>query len=491
MGNGLFFQSNNAEELTTAIVAQVTDIIEKAQAFTSATVPSSRTTHGDSFFFSYFLPKQQTAFWEGHLKTFGFSGSGEVVTPDGRCAAGLDATAMPPCDTNGLLRTSEPGYWDAAHELPDPDARRLYLESGATNFLTQPPEFSVPAGSEAAMAASFNLWEGIDDLDAPYDSLPSPTSGDMAVALVDLLRGCEFGSSPCIPRMNEAGEQIYLGDIFHSNPLVVGSPNSPINESSYVTFANTHRGRPRVIYAGANDGFVHGFHAGTWRTKVLDESGVETSEDLVPPRYDVGTGEELMGFMPYTVRNVVKDLPKDTTFPRSMNAVDASPAAADVWLYRSVLSGSSLGTPDPTLGYPDPLGSGPKSPEQWRTVLMGGLRSGGQSYYALDITEPVDSAAASSTAYPRYLWGFPCDACAQATNPSSASETAWMGYTWSDPVITRVRVRSDQNENPPRIRALGRDLRGGLSPARRSQQHRVQDARRHGIYRGRPWNLRG
>ncbi|MFP6661295.1 MAG: hypothetical protein VCB78_07545 [Myxococcota bacterium] len=447
VGNGLFFQSNNAEELTTAIVTQVTDIIEKAQAFTSATVPSSRTTHGDSFYFTYFLPKQQSPFWEGHLKSFGFDGAGDVVTPDGRCAAGTNTTATPPCTTNGLLRTSEPGYWDAADEMPAPASRRLFVEDGATAFGGSPPTFAIGAGGEAAMAASLNLWEGIDDLDAPYSDLAGTTSGDMAVALVDWLRGCEFGSSPCLPRVNDANEKIYLGDIFHSNPLVVGSPSAPINEASYVEFANAHRDRPRVIYAGANDGFLHGFHAGTWQTKVLDAMGQPTSETLIPPRYDVGTGEELMGFMPYAVRDGIKELPKDLSFPRGMEAVDGSPVAADVWLYRPVSAGS-FGAPDPLLGYPPPLGSGVKTAEQWRTVLIGNLRDGGQALHALDISDPIEAASESSNSYPRYLWGFPCESCGAASNPASAAESAWIGNTWSDPVITKVRVLSEQNANP-------------------------------------------
>ncbi|MFQ5473464.1 MAG: hypothetical protein ACE5FA_11350, partial [Dehalococcoidia bacterium] len=56
-GNGLFFFSNNAEQLAPAIISAVADIIEKTQAFTSATVPASRTTDGDNFYTSFFLPK--------------------------------------------------------------------------------------------------------------------------------------------------------------------------------------------------------------------------------------------------------------------------------------------------------------------------------------------------------------------------------------------------------------------------------------------------
>ena len=447
VGNGLFFHSNNAEELTVAVVAQITEIIEKTQAFTSATVPSSRTTDGESFYFSFFLPQEDSGFWEGHLKNFGFTGDGDVITADGRCAAGTEAAGVPPCQVNGVLRTFEEGYWDAAEERPGPADRRLYLDDGSIGIFQKPPVFEVAVGAESQMAAAFNLVEGVDDLDAPYDGLASGTAGSMAQALVGVLRGCEFGSEPCAPRVDDAGRKRYLGDIFHSNPLVVGSPNAAINESSYAIFANAHRQRPRVIYAGANDGFLHAFHAGTFRAKVLDGSGNETDLDLSPPRHDFGTGVELFGFMPYDVRNQVKELPKQTSFPRLLETVDGSPVAADVWFYRSV-NGGGLGSPNPTLGYPAPFGTGLKSPEQWRTVLLTGLRNGGRSYFALDISEPVEAPTQGSTDYPRYLWSFPCEACAGAVNPNTEAEVAWMGNTWSEPVITRVRVKSDSIENP-------------------------------------------
>ena len=49
----------------------------------------------------------------------------------------------------------------------------------------------------------------------------------------------------------------------------------------------------------------------------------------------------------------------------------------------------------------------------WKTILVGGLNSGGSSYYALDVTDPVD---------PKPLWEF------TDTN---------LGLTYGNPVITK------------------------------------------------------
>ncbi len=441
VGNGLFFQSNNAEELADAIVASVADIIEKTQSFTSATVPASRTADGDNFYTSFFLPQANTGFWEGHLKNFGFTGDGDIVNKAGFCATGESASDSPPCDTNGALRFFDEAYWDAAEMVPDPDDRNLYVEISDTSMFQQPAEFSIPTGEEANAAAMLGFQAGVDDLDAPYSTLSPNTPSDMAVALVDVGRGCKFGISPCETRVNESGDKIMLGDIFHSNPVVVGSPNAPVNDSSYRLFVDQKRERTRVIYAGANDGFLHAFHAGTWQTHVLDTEGVPTSVPLAAPTHDRGTGEELFGFMPSAVRDVIKDLPKSTTFPRTMETVDGSPVAADAWFYREVQSGA-LGSVDPDLSPQD------EEPLRWRTFLMGGLRGGGESYYALDVTDPTGSASESTSSYPRYLWGFPCDDCGSAVNPDTTSEKSYVGNTWSEPVITRVRVKVNDGANP-------------------------------------------
>jgi Tfp pilus tip-associated adhesin PilY1 len=77
----------------------------------------------------------------------------------------------------------------------------------------------------------------------------------------------------------------------------------------------------------------------------------------------------------------------------------------------------------------------PKSESQWRSIIMGSLRDGGPSYFALDVTDP------SSGDFPGYMWDFPCepDHCGSAVNPDTGPEAAYMGSTWSEPAIIRIR----------------------------------------------------
>jgi type IV pilus assembly protein PilY1 len=428
VGGGDFYSSDNPDELTTAITNAINSIVAKSQAFTSAAVPASRTTSGDNFYSAFFLPVLDSPMWVGHLKDFDFSASGEVLTPTGNCAIGVDPTAVPPCADTGALRTTANAFWDAASAMPAPASRKLYLELASHHFMDQPTALISPvtaaevtaSGATLASAAYFNVVTG-DYTATPYSVMSSNAVGPMASALSRYLRGCTFAQGPaCTARNDGAGGPEYLGDIFHSNPLVVGSPNSAINESTYTTFATTWRQRPRVVYAGANDGWLHAFQAGVWSTA------------LNPDGHTRGNGQELMGFMPYGIRKTIKTYIKNISGIRTTVTVDGSPIAADVWFNRT---GTNLATVDPNATS--------KTDTQWRTVLIQGLRDGGQSYHALDITDPPTAASVTTTTYPRYLWGFPVetDAVTEPTdNPVSDGEKAWMGNTWSEPVITRVYV---------------------------------------------------
>lgn len=150
-----------------------------------------------------------------------------------------------------------------------------------------------------------------------------------------------------------------LGDIFHSVPVLVSPPFGPSVDSSYNNFKQTNANRPTVLIAGANDGMLHGFRE--------------------------SDGEELWGFIPPEVLGRLQKLPLRS--PQHEYYVDSSPIVADV-----------------------------KVGGTWKTILVFGLRRGGRSYYALDITDPTD---------PLYLWSF---------------TDSKVGETWSEPAIGRVKM---------------------------------------------------
>jgi type IV pilus assembly protein PilY1 len=133
--------------------------------------------------------------------------------------------------------------------------------------------------------------------------------------------------------------------------------------------------------------------------------------------------------------------------------VDGSPQAADVWAY-----------PSPTTTA--------KSVSEWRTVVMGGLREGGRSYYALDVTDPA------SGQYPGYLWEWPLESDPDDVNVST-SHLWYLGESWSKPIITRVRVKVNTNDN----NGLGFErwvaiVTGGMAETGNPNDHASYDASR-------------
>ncbi len=133
--------------------------------------------------------------------------------------------------------------------------------------------------------------------------------------------------------------------------------------------------RTKVIIVGANDGMLHAF--------------------------DAATGVEKWAFIPNALlKNLKLSTAAHTYF------VDSSPKVADVW-------------------FPSSSGDTTKSADEWKTVLISGLRKGGTSYFALDITDTLN---------PRYLWEFP-----KATDPATQAK---VGQSWPEPAIGRVKLES-------------------------------------------------
>jgi type IV pilus assembly protein PilY1 len=394
VGGGLFYHSDHPEDLATAIVATVTDIVQKSQSFTAATVPATRTADGGNFYTSLFVPSDSTPFWEGHLKLFQITSAGDILDANGQCAL---SNPSPPgeCKSGSVSPDAVP-FWDAASQMPTPDSRNLFTSlpvSGTPQRVGFDTGLTLEALGDPSITTD-NLTTADIATYGGTAATNATTAEELADAIIENVRGCQMGTgvvNSCVTRSP------LLGDIFHSNPLVVGPPHGFLSEPSYVNFRTSYEMRQKVVYAGANDGFLHAFDTGTWQPSAS------------PPGYDRGTGAELFGFMPWPARRNIRYLPLDTG-ARDYYFVDGSPAAADVWFY-----------PTPTTATKATNGS------EWHTILVGGLRQGGDAYYGLDVTDP------SSGSYPGYLWEFPAE-----TDPASVQQ--YMGETWGTPIVTRIKV---------------------------------------------------
>ena len=399
VGNGLFFGVSDEAALAQAIIDSLQDIIEKSQSFTAATVPASRTAAGEQIYVSLFTPTSKSPYWNGTLRSYRFTVTGEILSSNGSCALD-DPTA--PCNSGGFLPTATyPPYWDAADEMPSPGARNLFVSK--LNLLSLPTvaNFEHTSTGGSLLALDFGVTYPPA---TPYNGSIATNAEQLTAEIVANVRGCYFGTGA-----NGVACQVrpsVLSDIFHSNPVVVGQPGYSTGEVSALAFRATNALRDRVIYAGSNGGFLHGFHAGDWQPVAS------------PPSYDAGTGVELFGFMPWPARQNLRHLPKDTG-GRDYYFVDGSPLVADAWLY--TLAGQTVKLP---------AGS------EWRTVLTGGMRQGGETYYALDITNPAAATCPLGeigSGYPCLLWEFPKENAA-------AGLKSTIGETWGEAIVTRIKL---------------------------------------------------
>ena len=150
-----------------------------------------------------------------------------------------------------------------------------------------------------------------------------------------------------------------LGDIAYSAPTIVGPPAYYYTENNYPTFKENNSNREKMVYVGANDGMLHAF-------KLSD-------------------GSELWAYIPSNLWEKLEHL-ADPEYCHEY-FVDLPPKVVDIY------DGSN-----------------------WKTVLIGGERGGGNTYFALDITDPDN---------PLILW--------ELTDQD-------LGETWSIPATGKVNI---------------------------------------------------
>jgi type IV pilus assembly protein PilY1 len=241
-------------------------------------------------------------------------------------------------DQNGVPLVDTP-VWSASEQLNN------VIEDGERLIVTFDPD--------ANMGVPFDYDTGLNATQKGYFQTLIPATiptgygdddGDYADERVDFLYGDETHEGTRFDNGELRDRAGLLGDFANSTPRYVGIPQGVKRDSEpyptsignlYSEFKSTYLDRAQLVYAGANDGMLHGF--------------------------DAVSGREKFAFVP----NVVMDDLYEFTLPGYLHemSVDGSPGINDIFLDDDGVS-------------------------HWRSILMGGLRAGGKGYYALDITDP-------------------------------------------------------------------------------------------------------
>ncbi len=421
------FFAASASELKDALSNIIQLVSTETRSFSSAAVPSVQAEEADKIYLSSFVPTLDSPIWPGRMDAFlrplplkeVVGENGEInLIPDAsiECSSSVESSChlwnvndpenydtlldqLPAAAQsavrltnvtaiqaalNGMLDYGDASYDDSDFQswLGAASSKRRVLyarQDGATGVIPAETRLFLPPVS--SLVNSDELWRDLirsleictfaSDTHPCYDA-----STAQGLDARDAVRRTQrFTIMPKVIRNPQNGEVLpfVMGDIFHSDPVVVSSPSNfqyftedigadSLGNGGYRDYVLEHRTRRRLLVVGSNDGQLHVFEAGTYSAG-LDDQGNLTGD------YTNGTGKELFSFVPRGVKPTLEAMSQPGVTDHRFT-VDGTVRVDDIYL-------DPVHTGTPTA-----------SEREWRTLLIGGLREGGKSYYALDVTQP-------------------------------------------------------------------------------------------------------
>jgi type IV pilus assembly protein PilY1 len=320
-------------------------------------------------------------------------------------------------DTSGNLTIASAANWDASCVLTG-------VASGSSCGSTA---VAGPTVAEAPTSRVILSWNGTTGVPFEWNSATSSqtltTAQQAALDAGDSTQTANRLNYLRGDRTNEvttSGSGLFrdrdsvLGDIVDSSPTPVGQPTLPyaitwtdrLNTSTampensgtqtYAQFIAAQVTRENIVYAGANDGMLHGFEAGAYNSSNVYVSATND-------------GKEVLAYMPAAVVNTIHnsstvELDYANTQYGHNFYVDAPPGTGDLF-YGGV----------------------------WHTWLVGGLGAGGAAIYALDVTTPGNFSESNASSLVIGEWSAANLTCSNATSCANS-----LGNTYGTPVIRRL-----------------------------------------------------
>jgi len=309
-------------------------------------------------------------------------------------AGDLTANNLVANTTAGIttVSISSTANWDASCVLTGGACPATTATAGTAQAPSSRVMMTYNSASGTGVPFEWNNLSSAQTTALEQGDTPNCSSTTSAPCRLDFLRG---------DRTNEVqgtGANLYrdrpsvLGDIVDSSPTWVGAPSAsfpavfsdllthsdtnavnatdPLPENSttgsYAAFATAQSGRLNVVYAGSNDGFMHGFEAGYYTGTAYSN----TNND----------GKEVMAYMPDFVSRDIHiagadeaEISTDFANPQYGHNfyVDGTPGTGDLY-YNGA----------------------------WHSWLVSGIGAGGPAIYALDITNPSNFTEGSGVGGP-------------------------------------------------------------------------------------------
>jgi type IV pilus assembly protein PilY1 len=327
-----------------------------------------------------------------------------------------DVTANEIYYSAGVVSVALPGAanWDASCNLTGVASGQSCQQTGSSGPIT----------AQAPTSRVMLTWNGSTGIPFEWGSLNTTEQNTIDAGdttpynsnRLQYLRGVRGNE------INSSGVGLFrarvsvLGDIVDSSPTWVGYPDSPYanvwtdrlypsnpapenGSQTYGAFETAEATRLNVVYVGANDGFLHGFEAGSY----------DVNHNFVANSTTPNDGKEVFAYMPGAVLQTIHNSTTPTLdFANPQYAhnffVDATPDEDDLFFGGA-----------------------------WHTWVVGGLGAGGAALYALDATNPTNFNETNAATTVIGEWTPSTISCANVASCGNS-----LGNTYGVPVIRRL-----------------------------------------------------
>jgi len=330
---------------------------------------ANRTQSGDKLYMAFFRPTSDD-YWQGNLKKYGLDYVAR--TECGRTSPEwtvVDASGQVAGECDGTFKSTSQSYWSTVV-----DGAEVNKGGVGAGLKARIPGAS-PYYDWRKIYTYINGANGAFDRFIPTNT--NITNDLLAVAnnltrfrIINFMYGYTYDATSEANSAPLAERDWLLGDIIHSEPKIIDYFDDSDNLTN------------RFIAVGANDGMLH----------VFTDSAVTLGG--VPYQ----AGDEIFAFIP---KDLLPSLKKFGYPDTHFYTVDGSSA-----LYRSNITKSDGTNYDQTLVF--------------------GLRAGGRSYWALDVSAPDPATW-------KVKWHIEGGA-------SGTTEFQELGYTWSKPYFARMKT---------------------------------------------------
>lgn len=262
---------------------------------------------------------------------------------------------------------SPPKDWQFSDALNNaaPSSRRLFT------WLNNDPARKVGLHNMAGITGA-DATQLVNDMTVA----DKPTADAVVKFVLNPTKNEPFSGTPL------ANKGSRLSDIYHSAPAIIGPPSADntwpgeaSEQSAYTAFKTANIARPSRLFVGSNTGMVHAICE---RTGATVDCGPVSNQ----------RGNEVYAFSPPAILPKLRYTPSNHTF-----SADGSFGGADLCL-----------AADCTVS------------TNWKTILLGSLNRGGNSLFAVDVSNPNDVS---------YMFKL---------------HAPMLGESWSAPVAGRAKV---------------------------------------------------